>query len=89
MDGVIIMGMSERIEQKIREALPVSFLDVVNESAKHVGHAGDDGSGESHFKVVISSIALNGMPRVNAQRRIYQILEEEMGQIHAISIKIV
>ena len=41
------------IETLLREAFAPTRLDVINDSARHHGHAGDDGSGESHFTVVI------------------------------------
>ena len=43
------MGMAEKIETAIREVIEVSSLEVINESHKHAGHSGDDGSGETHF----------------------------------------
>jgi len=43
------------IESEIRSRLTAEFqpvqLEVVNDSAKHAGHSGDDGTGESHFAV--------------------------------------
>ncbi len=83
------MGLiKERIEQKLRDALSPMYLKVVNQSIDHKGHSGDDGSGESHFFVEISSDKLNKHSRINAQRLIYDILSDEMKVVHALSIKI-
>lgn len=82
------MGLAEQIEKKIAESFDVSSVEVLNESYMHKGHAGDDGSGETHFKLVILSDELAGLPRVMAQRRVYSALSEEMRYIHALSIKI-
>ncbi|HAD16531.1 MAG TPA: BolA family transcriptional regulator, partial [Erythrobacter sp.] len=40
------------MEDLLKEAFSPTRLEVINDSAKHSGHAGDDGSGESHFTVV-------------------------------------
>ena len=46
------------LETEIRAALGTlspQALEVINESALHSGHAGDDGSGESHWRIVIKA----------------------------------
>jgi len=49
------------VQQEMERLLTVAFsptrLEVINDSAKHHGHMGDDGSGESHFTVVIEAAA--------------------------------
>ncbi len=80
--------MQERIENKLTDFFNPSYLEVVNESHKHKGHIGDDGSGNSHFLISISSEKLNGLTRLEGQRLIYEILDDEMRLIHALSIKI-
>ena len=42
------MSMKQEMEAALQAAFAPSALEVVNESHKHAGHAGDDGSGESH-----------------------------------------
>lgn len=81
-------GMQERIRDKLARALQPSRLDIVNDSSRHAGHMGDDGSGESHFRVTIVSGVFTGKNRVERQRMVYDLLAEEMtGGIHALSIK--
>ncbi len=82
------MKMEEKIQQKLEDALAPTTLVVKNKSHLHQGHAGDDGSGESHFHLEIQSHALAGLSRVAAQRRIFQLLAAEMKHIHALSIKV-
>lgn len=80
--------MQERIQEKLARALQPSVLDIVNDSSRHAGHMGDDGSGESHFRVTVVSGVFNGQNRVARQRMVYDLLAEEMkGGIHALSIK--
>lgn len=69
------------------EFSPVSLL-VTNDSAKHSGHMGDDGSGESHFSVAIESAAFAGVSRLERQRMVNKALGDLPGQrVHALAIK--
>jgi redox-sensitive bicupin YhaK (pirin superfamily)/stress-induced morphogen len=65
-----------------------SRLQVINDSAQHSGHAGDDGSGESHFTVVIESEAFAGKSRLERQRMVNSALGDIPGQrVHALAIR--
>ncbi|EAQ05865.1 BolA family protein [Yoonia vestfoldensis] len=67
--------------------LDPQMLDVINESHKHAGHAGDDGSGESHWRVVIKAAALDDMSRIARHRAIHTAIGPDlMGRIHALAI---
>lgn len=80
--------MKNRIENKLKSSLNPSYLEVIDDSAAHMGHAGNSLSGESHFIIRISAPNLNGAPKVDAHRMIYKALEEELNQIHALNIEI-
>ena len=81
------MSVAETIEQKIRAALAVSHMELVDESSKHAGHAGARAGGESHFRLLVVSPDFSGKNRVARQKEIYRILREEMaGPIHALSL---
>ena len=76
------------IETLLREAFAPTRLDVINDSASHHGHAGDDGSGESHFTVVIESEAFAGKSRLDRQRMVNRALGDIPGQrVHALAIR--
>ena len=61
-------------------------LDIVDDSAKHVGHAGA-ASGGGHYQLTIVSKQFAGKPQVARHRLIYQALGDMMQrQIHALSI---
>ena len=64
-------------------------LSVENESWKHAGHSGDDGSGETHFAVAVESAAFAGLSRVERQRLVNRALADLIapGGIHALAIK--
>jgi len=77
------------IEAKLREALAASFVEVVDESHLHAGHAGAR-SGGGHFRATIVSERFDGLSAVDAQRLVYSVLADEMGsQIHALSLRTV
>jgi BolA protein len=79
------MDTRSHIEQKLREALAPVEIDVIDQSAEHAGHAGAAGGG--HFRVLIVADAFDGLSPVQRQRRVYQILAEEMqSSIHALSM---
>lgn len=81
-------NIAQEIEQLLQSAFAPSRLDVINDSAKHRGHAGDDGSGESHFTVVIESAAFEGVSRLHRQRLVNAALGDIPGQrVHALAIK--
>ena len=76
------------IEQRLRAALAPTRLAVSNDSARHRGHSGDDGSGESHFTVEVESERFAGMSRVERQRAVNSALADLLrDRIHALAIK--
>ena len=80
--------MASEIETRLTVALSPLRLDVINDSAKHSGHMGDDGSGESHFTVEIESAAFAGKSRLERQRMVNAALGDLPGQkVHALAIK--
>ena len=82
------MAVKDEIEQRLTAAFAPSVLEVVNESSKHAGHAGDDGSGESHFRVVIRAAAFQDMTRIARHRAVQQALGDLNTRIHARALDI-
>lgn len=80
--------VATEIAARLNAALAPTSLDVINDSAHHAGHMGDDGSGESHFTVVIESAAFAGRSRVDRQRLVNRALGDLMaGTVHALAIR--
>jgi len=80
--------LSLEIERLLTAAFAPAALAVTNDSAKHRGHSGDDGTGESHFTVEIESAAFAGVSRVQRQRMVNAALGDIPGQrVHALAIK--
>lgn len=84
MAGLLALEM----EQLLTAAFAPTHLAVINDSARHHGHAGDDGSGESHFTVEIESRAFAGLSRLERQRMVNRALGDIPGaRVHALAIK--
>ena len=81
------MGLEAVIRERLETALAPTRLDVVNESHRHAGHAGDDGTGESHWHVVIVSGAFAGLSRVARHRLVHAALGDAMQRLHALSME--
>ena len=80
--------MATEIENRLREAFSPTQLDVINDSTAHHGHAGDDGSGESHFTVVVEAEAFASLNRLARQRAVIAALGDIVGErVHAVAIK--
>lgn len=80
--------LQREIESLLTAAFAPSRLEVVNDSAKHRGHSGDDGSGESHFTVLIESTAFAGVGRLQRQRMVNAALGAIPGErVHALAIR--
>jgi BolA protein len=80
---------AEALEQRLKEALQPSYLEVLDESWQHAGHAGADGTGSgTHFRVRIASPLFAGRNRVAQHRLVYDSLRDfvERG-LHALAIE--
>lgn len=80
--------IESEITARLTEAFAPESLIVSNDSGRHRGHSGDDGSGESHFSVEIVASAFSGVSRLERQRMVNRALGDLPGQrVHALAIK--
>jgi BolA protein len=69
------------------DALAPVRLELVDESAKHAGHAGARPGGNTHWRLTIVSAAFAGKSTVARHRMVYEALGELMQDpIHALAI---
>mgnify|MGYP002777232945 FL=1 len=86
--GQMAGPLQQEIESLLTAAFAPTRLEVINDSRKHRGHSGDDGSGESHFTVVIESVAFAGVGRLQRQRLVNAALGDIPGErVHALAIR--
>ncbi len=80
--------IAAEIEALLTAAFAPTRLAVINDSAKHSGHSGDDGSGASHFTVEIESAVFVGVARLQRQRLVNAALGDIPGQrVHALAVQ--
>ena len=78
---------ADTIRQRLVEAFNPESLELVDESAKHAGHAGNKAGG-GHYRVTVVSEAFAGKSTIQRHRMVYEALGDMMKrEIHALSIK--
>jgi BolA family transcriptional regulator, general stress-responsive regulator len=82
---------AEALRERLAERLAPTRLEVLDESAAHLGHAGQDGTGAgTHFRIRIASPLFEGQPKVACHRLVYDALRDYMDRergIHALAIE--
>ena len=78
---------TEAIRTRLEQALQPSSLEIIDESAKHAGHAGA-AAGGGHFIVNIVSSAFAGKTPIQRHRLVFDAVDDMMhSEIHALSIQ--
>lgn len=81
------MQVRAAIERKLTDALSPIRLDVIDDSGRHVGHAGHRPGGETHFRIEIVSAAFAGKSRIERHRMVNTLLADELaGSVHALQL---
>lgn len=76
------------IREKLEQAFAPTALEVIDDSAKHAGHAGARPGGQTHYTVRIESAAFSGMNAVARHRAVYAALDGLFEQgLHALAIE--
>tara|TARA_B100000586_G_scaffold270071_1_gene251493 strand:+ start:148 stop:402 length:255 start_codon:yes stop_codon:yes gene_type:complete len=76
------------IEKKIKDAIQVKKIEIIDNSFKHKGHKSFS-KNKLHLKIVIESEYLKSLNRVQAHKEIMKILKEDLKEkIHALELKI-
>ena len=81
--------MNTPVLAQLRSALEQAFapttLEIVDDSAAHVGHAGSRSGG--HYRVTLVSAAFRGRSRLERHRQVYAAVAPLLsGAIHALNI---
>lgn len=79
--------VARAIADKLTAALAPVRLEVRDQSDAHRGHAGASAQGETHFRVEVVSAAFEGLGRLARERRVQQVLAQELAEgVHALSV---
>jgi len=82
------MTLRDWIAQTLEERLQPTHLVVTDESHQHVGHAGWQEGGETHYRLDIVSDAFSGKSRVDRHRLVNEALAPAFARgLHALAIK--
>jgi BolA family transcriptional regulator, general stress-responsive regulator len=80
-------GRVQRIRSRLESRFAPQALELIDESARHAGHAGAR-TGRGHFRVRIVAAAFDALPRLQRHRLVYEALGPVMEQdIHALTIE--
>jgi BolA protein len=75
----------EQLRDAIERSLTPQSLEIIDDSARHAGHAGAREGG--HYRVVVVAEAFRGKPQLARHRLVYEAVAPLMGQgVHALSI---
>lgn len=80
----------DAIQRKLTAVLRPTTLRIVNDSAKHAGHAGNPSGAadaETHFTVFVVSEEFEGKSAVARHRLVYSALKAELDAgLHALAL---
>ena len=83
------MPVREAIVAKLSAKFVPTTLEVIDESARHQGHAGSRPDGETNFRIRIVADSLSGKSRLEQHRAIMEALSDELrDRIHALAIEV-
>ena len=83
------MNMEEKIKIALESEINAHHIEIINESNLHAGHSGDDGSGQTHFKLMIVSDDFKGYSRIQRQRTVNESIKHLFQQgLHALSMEL-
>ena len=76
------------VKKKLEEKINIKSIRIEDKSFLHKNHAGNQ-EGKFHLKVYLESNELKKMSRIESNKKIYKILDEELKMfIHSIQILI-
>ncbi len=82
-----MQSRAARLEAVLTLAFSPTLLRVVDDSARHAGHAGAQPGGETHYTVLVVAEAFRGMNRVARSRAVHAALAAEFaGGMHALAL---
>jgi BolA family transcriptional regulator, general stress-responsive regulator len=77
--------VTAELRAALERALSPSLIEIVDDSARHVGHAGARGG--AHLRVRLIAAAFRGRSRLERHRLVYEAVAPLMaGAVHALNI---
>ena len=77
------------VKKKLQDQISIEKINIEDKSFLHKNHSGNQ-KDKYHLKLLINSIELNKLDRIESNKKIYKILDEEMKDfIHSLQILII
>jgi BolA protein len=88
-DMSAMQSRAARLEELLSRAFSPTQMRVVDDSARHAGHAGAQPGGETHYTVLLVSEAFRDQNRLARSRAVHAVLEVEFASgMHALSLNL-
>ena len=85
---MIINDLIAILKKKLETKIVIEKINIENKSFLHKNHSGHQ-EGKFHLKLTINSIELKKMSRIESNKKIYKILDQELKEyIHSIQVLI-
>ena len=76
------------VKKKLTDQIDIESIEIEDKSFLHKNHVGNQ-KGKYHLKIILSSIKLKNLSRIESNKKIYKILDNELkNYIHSIQILI-
>mgnify|MGYP001200114131 CR=1 FL=1 len=76
------------VKKKLQTNISIENIKIEDKSFLHKNHTGNQ-EGKFHLKIILESNELKKMGKIDSNKKIYKILDEEMNNnIHSIQILI-
>ena len=76
------------VKKKLQDQIIIEKIDIEDKSFLHKNHAGHQ-QGKFHLKLIINSIELKKLDKIESNKRIYKVLDQELKEhIHSLQILI-
>jgi len=76
------------VKKKLTDSIIIEKIEIEDKSFLHKNHSGHQ-KGRFHLKIIIKSDELKNLSRIESNKKIYKILDQEMKEhIHSLQILI-
>ena len=76
------------VKKKLMSQINIESINIEDKSFLHKNHVGNQ-VGKFHLKIIIKSIELEKLNRIESNKKIYKVLDKELKEsIHSIQILI-
>ena len=83
-----MISFFDEIKEKINKEIDAKNITIIDNSSFHTKHKSFDPN-KFHLKIIIESEKLKNMNKIEAHKKIFSILKEEIkNKIHALEIEI-